>query len=419
MNYIVENWKMAFGHLASQRMRTALTMLGIIVGTAIVMVIAAVLTGLDRSVASLLQRFGTQTVMVAKIFPGEQREGRNRELMRREPLSIEEAQAIALSCPAVERVAAVVYSEGARGQSEYLTIRYRSEEAFIPVHHLSGVTQEYPRVANLDMKEGRFFTESDSLHRARLAVVGYEVAQALFPQGSALGKNIDVNGQPLQIVGVVDRRKGNFFGSEAADQFVIVPYETFRKLYPSVREHFLMAQARPGELDQAVDQIRLLLRRLRRDSPSEPDSFYVSTAQSIIDQFRAITRAVTVVMLLLSSIGLLVGGIGVMNILLVSVAERTREIGLRKCLGARRRDIVQQFLLEAIALTGSGGILGLLTGFAVGWLLRWLYPSIPSAVPLWSVGLGLLVSLVTGIFFGLWPAIKASRLEPVVALHHE
>jgi len=243
--------------------------------------------------------------------------------------------------------------------------------------------------------------------------------QALFPHESALGKTIEVSGQPFRVLGVFDRRKGNFFGSESADQFVLIPYETFRKFFPNVREHFLLAQAFPGRLDQAVDQIRWLLRSRRLDPSNKPDSFFVSTAESVIEQFRAITAAVTAVMLLLSSIGLLVGGVGVMNIMLVSVTERTREIGIRKAVGARRRDIVEQFLFEAITLTGAGGLLGLITGAGVGLFLRWLYPTIPTAIPLWAIAAGLLVSLAVGLFFGLWPAIRASRLEPVEALRYE
>jgi putative ABC transport system permease protein len=221
------------------------------------------------------------------------------------------------------------------------------------------------------------------------------------------------------VLGVFDRRKGNFFGTEQADQFVIVPYQTFRKLFPNVRDHFLMAQALPGRLDEAVDQIRWLLRSRRQDAFEQPDSFYVSTAASVIEQFQAITAAVTSVMLLLSSIGLLVGGVGVMNIMLVSVTERTREIGIRKAVGARRRDIVQQFLLEAITLTGLGGLFGFLTGAVVGLFLRWLYPTIPTAIPVWAIAAGLLVSLVVGLFFGLWPAMRAARLAPVEALRYE
>ena len=419
MKSLQENLRLAFGNLAMHRLRSALTMLGIVIGTAVVISIGAVLTGLDRSVAALLERFGTRTILVSRASPGLDMERRSQELRLRKPLSIEDAEAIGRLCPAVERIAAVVYEEEERPGEAYAIVRYQSEEAYVPLHHLFGATPDYARVTNMIVKEGRFFTESENRRRLPFAMIGYEIGQALFPHESALGKAIEVNGQPLRVVGVFDRRKGNFFGSESADQFVMVPYETFRKLFPNVRDHFLLAQAFPDRLDEAVDQIRWLLRSRRLDPSDKPDSFYVSTAESIIEQFHAITAAITSVMLLLSSIGLLVGGVGVMNIMLVSVTERTREIGIRKAVGARRRDIAQQFLLEAITLTGSGGLLGLATGAGVGVLLRWIYPTIPTAVPFWAIAAGLLVSLAVGLFFGLWPAIRASRLEPVEALRYE
>ena len=419
MKSLQENLRLAFGNLAMHRLRSALTMLGIVIGTAVVISIGAVLTGLDRSVAALLERFGTRTILVSRASPSLDMERRSQELRLRKPLSIEDAEAVGRLCPAVERIAAVVYEEEERPGEAFAIVRYQSEEAYVPLHHLFGATPDYARVTNMIVKEGRFFTESENRRRLPFAMIGYEIGQALFPHESALGKAIEVNGQPLRVVGVFDRRKGNFFGSESADQFVMVPYETFRKLFPNVRDHFLLAQAFPDRLDEAVDQIRWLLRSRRLDPSGKPDSFYVSTAESIIEQFHAITAAITSVMLLLSSIGLLVGGVGVMNIMLVSVTERTREIGIRKAVGARRRDIAQQFLLEAITLTGSGGLLGLATGAGVGVLLRWIYPTIPTAVPLWAIAAGLAVSLAVGLFFGLWPAIRASRLAPVEALRYE
>ncbi|MGH9785416.1 MAG: ABC transporter permease, partial [Terriglobia bacterium] len=381
--------------------------------------IGTVLTGLDRSIASLLERFGTRTVLVSRRSPGLELERSGQSERLRKLLTFEDAEAIGRLCPAVERVAVVLYDENDGRGGQFLTVRYQAEEAYIPVQHFSGVTREYIRVTNVPVREGRFFTESEERRRLPVAMIGHEINQALFPHESALGRTIEVNGQPLRVLGVMDRRKGNFFGTESADQFVIVPYQTFRKLFPNVRDHFLMAQALPGRLDEAVDQMRWLLRSRRLDPLDQPDSFYLATAESVIEQFRAITGAVTSVMLLLSSIGLLIGGVGVMNIMLVSVTERTREIGIRKAVGARRRDIVQQFLFEAVALTGLGGLGGLATGAGVGLLLRWLYPTIPTAVPLWAIAAGLLVSVVVGLFFGLWPAIRAARLAPVEALRYE
>jgi len=419
MKSLRENLQLALDSLATHRLRTTLAMLGIIIGTAVVISIGSVLTGLDRSIGALLERFGTRTVLVSRRSPGIETERRGQDERLRKLITFEDAGAIERLCPAVERIAAVVYDENDGRSGQFLTVRYQTEEAYVPVQHFSGVTTDYLRVTNMIVRDGRFFTQSEDQRRLPVAMIGYEIDRALFPNGSAVGKIIDVNGQTLRVLGVFDRRKGNFFGTESADQFVIVPYQTFRKLFPNVRDHFLMAQARPGRLDEAVDQVRWLLRSRRQDAFDQPDSFYVSTAASVIEQFQAITAAVTSVMLLLSSIGLLVGGVGVMNIMLVSVTERTREIGIRKAVGARRRDIVEQFLLEAITLTGLGGLFGLLTGAAVGVFLRWLYPSIPTAVPVWAIAAGLLLSLIVGLFFGLWPAIRAARLAPVEALRYE
>jgi putative ABC transport system permease protein len=419
MKSLRENFQLALSTLAAHRLRSALAMLGIVIGTAVVISIGAVLTGLDRSIASLLERFGTRTVLVSRRSPGLELERSGQSERLRKVLTFEDAEAIGRLCPAIERVAAIVYDENDGRGGQFLTVRHQTEEAYVPVQHFSGVTSEYIRVANIVVRAGRFFTESEGQRRLPVAVIGHEIGQALFPNESALGKTIEVNGQALRVLGVIDRRKGNFFGTESADQFVVVPYQTFRKLFPNVRDHFLMAQALPGRLDEAVDQIRWLLRSRRLDPRDQPDSFYVATAESVIEQFQAITGAVTSVMLLLSSIGLLIGGVGVMNIMLVSVTERTREIGIRKAVGARRRDIVQQFLLEAIALTGLGGLAGVVTGASVGLFLRWLYPTIPTAIPVWAIAAGLLVSLVVGLFFGLWPAIRAARLAPVEALRYE
>ena len=242
--------------------------------------------------------------------------------------------------------------------------------------------------------------------------------ERLFPGEDPVGKSIVVDGQSFEVIGTTEKFKG-FIGDNPDDNSVFVPYATFRKLYPQADDNFLSVLARPGMLDQAIDELTGVLRRRRHVKPSDPDNFGVATAESVISQFHQIIGTVALVMVVISSIGLLVGGIGIMNIMLVSVTERTREIGVRKAIGARRSDITWQFLLEATTLTVLGGVMGMLLGGVGSLLIRALVPSLPSTVPLWSVVLGFTVSVGIGVFFGMWPALKASRLDPIVALRYE
>jgi ABC-type antimicrobial peptide transport system permease subunit len=200
---------------------------------------------------------------------------------------------------------------------------------------------------------------------------------------------------------------------------VLVPYRTYQKHHAEAQDNFLGAVAYPGQMAAAQDEIRGLLRRLRHVPYSKPDNFGISSAQEIADQFRQITASVALLIAVISSIGLLVGGVGVMNIMLMSVTQRTREIGVRKAIGACRRDIIWQFLTEAIVLTGSGGAIGVLLGLGISLLINALLPKLPSSVPLWAVALALTVSMSVGLFFGIYPAVKAARLDPVEALRYE
>jgi putative ABC transport system permease protein len=233
-----------------------------------------------------------------------------------------------------------------------------------------------------------------------------------------VGKKILVDGHTFEVVGTLGKFKG-FLGDSPDDRDVLIPYLTYKKLYPEAKDNFISALAYRGRLDVAMDEVRGLLRRRRHVKPSEPDNFGLATAESIIAQFREIIGTVALVMVVISSIGLLVGGIGVMNIMLVSVTERTREIGVRKAIGARRSDITWQFLLEAMTLTASGGVIGILVGWLLSLIIRTFVPSLPSTVPLWSVVTGFAVATSIGLFFGMWPALKAARLDPIVALRHE
>jgi putative ABC transport system permease protein len=281
-----------------------------------------------------------------------------------------------------------------------------------------GVDANYMALANASLADGRFFTQGDDFHRRDVTVIGASVVEQLFQHEDPVGKTIVVDGHPFEVVGTLNKFKG-FLGDNPDDRNIFIPLWTYKKLYPAAKDYFLSAQVSPGRMDDAQDEIRGILRRRRHVKPNEPDNFGMATAESLINEFRQIIGTVALVMVVISSIGLLVGGIGVMNIMLVSVTERTREIGVRKAVGARQRDIAWQFLLEAVVLTGSGGLTGIAVGWLLSFLVRVLVPSLPSTVPLWSVVAGFVVATSVGLFFGLWPALKAARLDPITALRYE
>jgi putative ABC transport system permease protein len=250
-----------------------------------------------------------------------------------------------------------------------------------------------------------------------VAVIGQDIEKGLYANRDPIGKTINVDGHEFTVIGTMVRPAASFFGD--TDTRVLVPYGVMQKMFPNARENAIVATAKEGMLPQAQDEIRTVLRIDRRVPYNKPDNFALSTADQMVSDFRQITAMTFLVMAVLSSIGLLVGGIGVMNIMLVSVTERTYEIGLRKAIGARRADILIQFLLEAAALTGMGGLAGIGFGWLISLVSRLVFPTIPASVPLWAAGTGIVVSVGVGLFFGIWPANKAARLDPVEALRYE
>jgi putative ABC transport system permease protein len=299
--------------------------------------------------------------------------------------------------------------------NQIMTAKYKANDR--SGINLMGVEEEYAEQGQVEMRSGRFFTNGENRRRAPVVVIGADITNSLFANVEAVGKSIDVNGHEFEVVGTMNRPAASFFGQD--DVRVIIPFFTFQKNYPQTKDITIVVNAREGQLSKAMDEARVILRIDRRVPFSKPDNFTMSTADQMVADFRQITSMVAIVMVVLSSIGLLVGGIGVMNIMLVSVTERTKEIGVRKAIGAKKSDIVLQFLLEAVALTGLGGLAGISFGWIVALLSRLVFPSLPTRVPLWAALLGLVVSVGTGLFFGIWPASKAARLDPVDALRYE
>jgi len=402
--------RMALATIREHKLRALLTVLGVIIGTSTIIGVGSIITGLDGAIADILRGFGTNTLIVFKFKVGV-RFNLTAEERQRKPLTLENARAIAERCPSVEHVSPYLFPMGGIHRAKY-------KGADIYGIELGGTEEEYAEgEGNAEMLYGRFFTNAESLHRRPVVVIGEDVYNALFSRIDPVGKWIDIDGQMAEVIGVMKRPPISLPGQQ--DTRVLFPYFTMKKLFPAARENMLIVVAKEGMLARAKDEVTAVLRLERHVPYNKPDNFAISTAEQMIEDFRDVMSTTALVMVVLSSIGLLVGGIGVMNIMLVSVTERTREIGIRKAVGARRVDIIAQFLTEAVVLTGLGGLLGM----AVGWLISlgagMAFPDLPTSVPLWAAALGVLVSVGVGLFFGIWPAGKAARLDPVAALRYE
>jgi ABC-type antimicrobial peptide transport system permease subunit len=406
-----ENLQLALDTLRSHKFRAFLTILGVLIGTATVILVASIFEGLDQRFVDIMEGFGTRSLFIFKFDPGIHTGNLTHEEAIRKPLTYEDAMAIKDLCPSIETVAVTTFVWGPP-----VTAKYKKVE--MADANFEGPTPEAFQTMSADLKDGRLYTDVDNFHRRDVVVLGADVVKRFFQYEDPIGKIIIVDGHAYEVIGTLDKLK-QFLGDNGNDRNIYIPYFTFRKYYPDAKENFITAVAFPGRIDQAKDEVTSLLRRRRNVKWSEPNNFGISTADAIIKQFRDIMGTIVLVVVLISSIGLMVGGIGVMNIMLVSVTERTREIGVRKAIGARRSDIAWQFLLEAMTLTGLGGMMGILAGYTLSFLIRTLVPALPSAVPLWSAFAGFIVSVSIGLFFGLWPAVKASRLEPIVALRYE
>jgi putative ABC transport system permease protein len=417
--HLGENAQMALTTLRENKMRSFLTVLGVVIGITALLSVVSILMGVYGDVNAYLSDYGPETLFIFRFDPGIHTGRLTPEERQRKPLTLEDAEAIGDLCPSVKAVTATLYprfTEEGPGQGP-VTARYLSKEVSgVDYYGALTATEE---VFNTRAARGRFFSEAENVHRADVALIGPDVAKALYPDMDPLGKPIQIQGVTYEVIGVLEPRKGQLVKDQSADKGVMVPYRTYQKHHPADDENFVGAVAYPGRMPEAEDEIRGVLRRRRSVPYSKPDNFGISSAQQIANEFRQITSSVALLISVVSSIGLLVGGVGVMNIMLMSVTQRTREIGVRKAIGARRGDVIWQFLTEAVVLTGSGGVIGVLLGGGISLLINLAIPTLPSSIPLWAIVLAVGVSMSVGLFFGMYPAIKAARLDPVEALRYE
>ena len=408
-----EIFQMAFDSLKTNKLRSFLTLLGIMIGVMTVIGMVSIIQGLNRTFLSELESVGSEIIIVRKSSPIQMGE-LSEDIRTRKDLTFEDAQAIEKECSLVKAVAVSMTAN----VFESIAIKYqniKTEDAIV-----GGMNEGFPRVLSVYLpEEGRFLTESDVTHRARVCVLGSILAETLFPHTNAIGKEIRIGPEKFTVVGVLQKR-GSALGGESQDNFVGVPITTLMKYFPYDLENLeiVATSNRRGYLLETMDQIISVLRKRRKVGFGKPNDFEVFTQDTILDLYNQLTGAAYLVMIFISSIGLLVGGIGVMNIMLVSVKERTREIGIRKAIGARSSDILKQFLIEAVFLTGTGGALGILAGFSIAFLVKTATP-LPASVTLWSVFLGFFVSVTVGLFFGIFPAQNAAKVNPIISLRYE
>jgi putative ABC transport system permease protein len=396
---------MGLAAIQAYKLRAGLTILGVVMGIMTVTGMSSIVAGLNASMARQIESLGSSVLLIRPAAPGEHVS--DEEWRRRKPLSMDEVQAIA----ALPLVRAISPMEFVRVDM----IKYGNQK--VQDATTFATTAAYETVHDAFVQKGRFISDVDVDRASTVAVLGTDVVDALFGGVDPIDKEIFLDGRRFRVIGVMERKGKFLFMSR--DNIILIPRGSIQRR--DQRFNFMVADVKPLSpvvLDKAVDQIREAVRRRRKLRYSDADNFAVFTQDTLTDLYRQITGGIYMVMIAISSIGLVVGGVGVMNIMLVSVTERTREIGVRKALGAKRRDILWQFLTEAMTLTGTGGLIGIAIGGGVAWLVNRFSP-FPAVVQTSWVLVAFVTALAVGLFFGLWPAAKAARLDPIEALRYE
>jgi len=403
---------MALSSLRANKLRSGLTILGVMIGVSSVIGLASIIGGLDGAMEDEIDKLGSNAIYITKFPFDVDYDKLTEEERNRPPITAGEAETIIKNCPMVNGVSPQNYYFKPGGNE----VKYKNRKASRP--YVMGTWPDYLKVNNSSISTGRFLTENDERSRRMVCVLGSEVANALFEDEDPLEKDIRVNSKKFTVVGVLEKRESNF---DAADEnrYVVIPLSTFERIYHWKEELFLVARARTyEEIEQAKEEIINALRVYRKVPFNKENNFALSTQDTFKEFIGEITNYIYLAMIIITSVGLMVGGIGVMNIMLVSVTERTREIGVRKAIGAKRSNILLQFLTEAMTLSGTGGVIGILFGVALGLIVNALL-DFPLYISMFWVVVGFVVAVSVGLISGIYPAMKAARMDPIEALRYE
>ncbi len=405
---LLEAMKIALQSLWTNKLRSILTLLGVVIGVASVITVVTLVNGAKQFVTTKINRYGADVVTVSKMPQTFITIEEYLSFQKRKDVTLDDYQAIVDSCKSCQSIGAL------RNTTGKIVVGTKSSTDT----DIRGWTWTMPPISNLDIVNGRGFTEMEDTHSAHVAIVGYDIVDNLLGSGDPIGKEIRVDGEPYTVIGVGERQ-GKTFGN-SQDNWVAVPLTAFIHSYGSNKSMVVYVNAGGGGeiIERVSDELRTIMRSRRHLSPGDADSFSVDTSATFQNLLSQILNSFGAVVVAIAGISLVVGGIVIMNIMLVSVTERTREIGIRKALGARRQDILLQFLIESATMSLVGGVIGVMGGIGVAKAIT-LIVSFPSEVQMWSVLVGLFVATSVGIFFGVYPARKAAELDPIVALRSE